>query len=408
MLARSPHLIHESHHLDEARFGPAVPSARQLAATRRERPVTRDPNRPDGLSSCQGRRLMDHPSAKNQLMHHPRFTCPGGRDSLNTAHERLTLPGRTNSATRRPPAFGGSPFAPGRPLTGLTASLLALAVCLEMAGCERQPATAAAGPPEVQVITLQPADVPVHKEWIGTLDGSVNAQIRAQVTGYLVAQKYAEGSRVKKGDVLFEIDARPFQAALDQAEAKLAQDQAQHVKNQLDVKRYAPLAEKQALSQEELDNATQAEQAAAAQVKADEAMAEIARVNLGFTRICSPIDGVAGLATAQIGDLLSPSSGTLTTVSTLDPIRVYFPVDEGSYLNFWRQFTSPAAGDSSPAAPALNLVLIDGSTYPLPGKFLFADRQLNVNTGTLQITGLFRIPIISSGPANPASSAPAR
>lgn len=169
-------------------------------------------------------------------------------------------------------------------------------------GCKKKPAPPP--PPDVQVITLAAKNVPVFEEWIGTLDGFVNAQIRAQVTGYLLTQNYAEGSEVKKGDLLFQIDPRPFQAALDQARAKLAQDKAQSGKTELDVERYTPLAKEQAISQEELDDAVQANLAANAQVTADEAAVENAQLNLGFTKIKSPIDGLAGTALAQIGDLL--------------------------------------------------------------------------------------------------------
>ena len=280
-------------------------------------------------------------------------------------------------------------FSPQRPSPVFFLPVLLVAVSL--AGCKQKQA-ATATVPEVQVVTLQSTDAPVSEEWIGTLDGSVNAQIRAQVTGYLISQNYAEGSRVKKGDVLFEIDARPFQAALEQAEAKLAQDRAQQGKTELDVKRYTPLAKTQAVSQEELDNAVQANLAAEAQIKADEAARDLAQVNLGFTKIVSPIDGIAGLANAQIGDLLSTSSGVLTTVSTLDPIRVYFPISEESYLKYWRRFTTPSDGGQSDAPPELQLILVDGSTYPHMGKFFFADRQVNGMTGTLQITALFPNP----------------
>jgi membrane fusion protein (multidrug efflux system) len=252
------------------------------------------------------------------------------------------------------------------------------------AGCKKK--LAPPPPPEVQVITLTPTNVPIIEEWIGTLDGFVNAQIRAQVTGYLLTQNYAEGSEVKKGDLLFQIDPGPFQAALDQVQAKLAQDQAQAGKTELDVKRYTPLAKEQAISQEQLDNAVQANLAANASVKADEAAVENAQLNLGFTKIKSPIDGLAGTALAQIGDLLSPSSGLLTTVSTLDPIKVYFQISEQSYLNFWRHH---AAGSGAETNLELQLIFSDGSVYPQTGKFFFADRQVNPNTGTLQIVGLF-------------------
>jgi membrane fusion protein (multidrug efflux system) len=255
---------------------------------------------------------------------------------------------------------------------------------LVVAGCKKKPA--APPPPEVQIITLAATNVPIFEEWIGTLDGFVNAQIRAQVSGYLLTQNYTEGSAVKTGDVLFKIDPRPLQAALDQTLAKLAQDQAQAGKTELDVKRFTPLAKEQAISQEQLDNAVQADIGAKALVKSDEAAIENAQLNLGFTKIKSPIDGLAGIALAQIGDLLSPSSGLLTTVSTINPIKVYFQISEQSYLNFWRHH---AAGSGAETNLELELVFADGSIYAEKGRFLFADRQINPTTGTLQIVGLF-------------------
>src|SRR5208283_2155861 len=234
-----------------------------------------------------------------------------------------------------------------------------------------------------QIITVVPTNVPGFEEWIGTLDGYVNAQIHAQVTGYLLAQNYAEGSEVKKGDRLFQIDPRPFQAALDQANAKLEQDQAQLGKTELDVKRYTPLAKEQAISQEELDNAVQADLAAKAAVVADQAAVESARLNLGFTKITSPVDGIAGLAQAQIGDLVGPGSAVLTTVSTIDPMRAYFSISEQSYLAFCHQFTNEAERAAYRAEMELQLILSDGSTYPVPGKGFFSSRQFDVNTGTL-------------------------
>jgi len=252
-------------------------------------------------------------------------------------------------------------------------------------GCKNKPA--APPPPEVQVIILSSTNLPTFEEWIGTLDGFVNAQILAQVSGYLLTQNYAEGREVKKGDLLFQIDPRPFQAELDQAMAKLAQDQAQAGKAELDVKRYTPLAQEQAISQEQLDDAVQANLAAKAQVKADEAAVENSQLNLGFTKIKSPIDGLAGIALAQIGDLVGQSDGNvLTTVSTLNPIKVNFQVSEQSYLTFWRRLVgSGNGGEDFP----LQLIFADGSVYPATGKFFFADRQVNPNTGTLQIVGLF-------------------
>jgi len=264
---------------------------------------------------------------------------------------------------------------------------LAISVAASLSVCQRSPPVPP--PPEVEVITVAPTDIPFFQEWIGTLDGLVNAQIRAQITGYLLTQNYAEGTQVRKGDVLFQVDPRSFQAALDQAKSKLAQDRAQLGKTQLDVRRYTPLAKEQAISKEELDNAEQANLAAEAQVKADEAAVKIARVNLDFTRVLSPIDGLAGIALAQIGDLVSPSAGLLTTVSTIHPIKAYFQISERLYLSMgWRD----ALAKNATASIELQLILSDGSIYPEKGKVHFADRQMNPSTGTLQIVGLFPNP----------------
>ncbi len=244
----------------------------------------------------------------------------------------------------------------------------------------------------VQVVTVSPQDVPIYSDWVGSLDGYVNAQIRAQVTGYLLTQNYVEGSQVKKGDLLFEIDPRPFQAALDQAKGKLAQDEAQHGKTQLDVKRYIPLAGQNAISQQELDDAVQADLMAEAAIKSDQAAVETASLNLEFTRITSPIDGVAGLAQAQIGDLVGPGSGVLTTISTIDPIKAYFSISEQSYIAYRRQYTNTAERATHEQGLELQLILADGTTYALPGKFYFAGREVNMTTGTLLVAGLFPNP----------------
>jgi RND family efflux transporter MFP subunit len=266
--------------------------------------------------------------------------------------------------------------------------LMALLLAWPLAnGCKKKPPPPPL-PPEVRILTATPTNVPIFEEWIGTLDGSVNAQIRAQVSGYLMTQNYREGASVKKGDLLFEIDPRPLQAALEQTRAKLAQDKAQVIKTEQDVKRFTPLAKEQAISQQELDNAIQANAGAKAQVKADEALVDAARLNLSFTKVISPIDGVAGTALVQIGDLAGPSGSVLTTVSTLDPIKVYFQASEQSYLHFFRKLATGA--ESQPLG--LQLILSDNSVYPEKGKFFYADRQINPNTGTLQIAGTFPNP----------------
>src|SRR5260221_1088086 len=258
-----------------------------------------------------------------------------------------------------------------------------------------------AAPPEVMVAQVEQKDVDLYSEWIGTLAGEVNANIQAQVTGYLLRRNYQEGSFVRKGQLLFEIDPRPLQAPLDQAEGQLAQATAQLanaeavlIRNQLDVERYTPLAKEQAASQQDLDNANQNYLEAKAtvetdksQIKTAEAAVETAKLNLGFTKISSPVDGIADVARAQVGDLVSSSSGTVTTVSTLDPIRDYFTVSEQDYLQLQKQFSG-----SDKQRWKLQLILADGTTYPHEGTFYFAGRAVDQNTGAIQLAALFPNP----------------
>jgi len=258
-----------------------------------------------------------------------------------------------------------------------------------------------AAPPDVMVAQVEQKDVPIYGEWIGTLAGQVNANVQAQVTGYLLKREYQEGSFVRKGQLLFVIDPRPFQAALDQAKGQLAQATAQRanaeavqVRTQLDVERYMPLAKEQAASQQDLDNATQNNLAAKAnvatakaQIQTAEAAIETAKLNLGFTQVISPVNGVADVAKAQVGDLVSTSSGTLTTVSTLDPIRDYFTVSEQDYVQLQKQFSR-----SDGQRWKLQLILADGTTYPHEGAFYFAGRAVDQNTGAIQLAALFPNP----------------
>jgi membrane fusion protein (multidrug efflux system) len=258
----------------------------------------------------------------------------------------------------------------------------------------------------VLVTQVEQKDVPIYGEWIGTLDGFTNADVRAQVTGYILRQGYQEGAFVKKGQLLFEIDPRPFQAALDQAEGQLAQAQAilantQAVqgRTQLDVERYTPLAKEQAASQQDLDNAVQNNLAAKAtvataeaQIKTDKAAVETAKINLDFTRLTAPIDGIAGQAQLQVGALVNLSSGPVTSVSTVDPIKVYFTVGEPQYLAWRKRFPTESTRQAADKNLHLELILADGSTYPLEGTFYFADRQVNVGTGAIRIAGLFPNP----------------
>jgi membrane fusion protein (multidrug efflux system) len=328
-----------------------------------------------------------------------------------------------------------------------------------------KPAQAAPTAPEVGVVRVKQDNVPIYRDWVATTDGMVNAEIKAQVTGYLLKQDYKEGSLVQKGQLLFEIDPRPFQAALDQSKGQLAQFQGQleqalsqvtqaeaqvgqansqvsqaqaqlqaaqanQVKAQLDVNKYAPLAEQKAVTQQDLDNAVQANKAAGAQVEAAKAGVESARsqlrlataqvgtakaavstakgqvenaqaavktaeLNLSFTRIISPIDGIAGIAQAQVGNLITTNGNNsvpLTTVSTVDPIKVYFTLNEQEYLEFTKRNLIDAQPGASVAQLELDLILADGTTYPQKGTFLFADRQVDPKTGAIRLAGVFPNP----------------
>jgi RND family efflux transporter MFP subunit len=308
-------------------------------------------------------------------------------------------------------------------------ALVLVLAALVTESCTRT--TSAAGSPQlpqVEVAPVKRADIPIYHEWIGTLDGLVNAAIKAEVTGYLLSQDYKEGSFVRKGQLLFEIDPRPFDAALaqaqgqlaqakgqlaqakaqlTQAQAQLAQSVANQERTQLDVDKYTPLEKQHAVTRQELDNAVKNNVAANAQVDASkaavgtaaaqieassaaveaaQAAVEAAKVNTSFTHLTSPIDGVAGLAQVQVGNLVNPSSGVITTVSTLDPIRSYFTVGEQEYLSLTR------GGMSDLAKLQLELILADGTTYAQKGKFFFADRQVDQSTGSIQLTGLFPNP----------------
>src|SRR6266478_1115432 len=331
-----------------------------------------------------------------------------------------------------------------------------------IAGRSNKTAQAAPRPLDVEVVRVEQKDVPVYSEWIGTTEGIVNADIKAEVTGYLLRQDYKEGSFLKKGQLLFELDPRPFQAALDQAnglvaqfqgqleqatsqvaqaeaqvaqansqvlqsQAQVAQAQANQVKTQLDVNKYAPLAEQKAVTQQDLDNAVQGNVVAKAQVEAAKAGVETARaqlraanaqigtaraaintakgqienaqaavrtaqLNLGFTRIISPIDGIAGIAQAQVGNLITTTSAPLTTVSTVDPIKVFFTLSEQQYLNFTRRNLIEARRGASVVQIELELILADGTTYPQKGSFFFADRQVDQKTGAIRMAGIFPNP----------------
>ena len=275
--------------------------------------------------------------------------------------------------------------------------ILAAAAALVLLGvsCDgaKQQAAASAPRTPVGVVKAIQMDVPVHAEWVATLEGYVNAQIQPQVSGYLIRQNYQEGSYVHKGDVLFEIDPRPFQAVLDQAKGQLAQARAQLYLADVNVKRDTPLVKERAIAQSQLDAEIAAQMLARAAIQAGEAAVEQAQLNLEFTSVRSLIDGIAGIATTQMGNLVSPST-VLTTVSQLDPIKVYFPISEQEYLQFTSKLRKNSAGDLLRASnsPALDLILADGSTYPHKGQVIFTDRQVDAQTGTIRVVAAFANP----------------
>jgi len=271
----------------------------------------------------------------------------------------------------------------------LTVSVLLLA---PLSGCDKDKVSAETPPPEVEVAPVAQQDVPLYTEAISTLDGYVNAQIQPQVTGYLLKQNYREGTAVQKGDVLFEIDPRPFEALLSQTQGQLAQAQAQLGKTKLDVERDTPLAKESAIPQAQLDNDIQAHQAAEAMVAAAQAQVEQATLNLGFTKVRSLIEGIAGISKAQIGDLVGPTS-VLTVVSQVDPIKAYFAISEQEYLKFAGRISEVAEGGRLPSGQkTLELILSDGSVYPNKGWVVLADRQVDVKTGTIRVAGAFNNP----------------
>ena len=276
----------------------------------------------------------------------------------------------------------------GEPMRNPLAPVLALAVTLGL-GCAR---SAPVPPPETEVL-VRPViqrDVPIISEWIGTLDGSVNAAIRPKVEGYLRRQLYKEGQYVKPGDPLFEIDPRQSRAALEQANGALGQAEAQLAKATRDVERFTPLVTERAISQQELDDALSAQRNAKAAVDSARAVVDQASLNLGWTKVASPIDGIVGIAKAQVGDLVNTQT-LMTTVSTVDPIQVNYGISEREYMRFAQRINRPNYATTR-QGPLLDLVLDDGSIFPQKGQAVLVDREVNQRTGTMTIKGIFPNP----------------
>jgi RND family efflux transporter MFP subunit len=251
-------------------------------------------------------------------------------------------------------------------------------------GCSRKPAQTAPPPPEVLVTTVKPEDVPRVLERVATLDGFINANINAQVQGYIISRDYKEGSVVKKGDLLFKIDPRPYEAALAQAKGTLAKDKANQVKADADEKRAQDLFKKKVISDQERDTAIAAAGSSRANVEADQAAVEQAELNLGYTKITAPIDGLAGFANSQVGDLVGPTTGSLTTVSQLDPIKAVVTAGEGPFTDFVSRHPDPKERNEYVKTLDFKLILGNGEVYPHKGTFYALDRSLDPKTGSIR------------------------
>ena len=281
----------------------------------------------------------------------------------------------------------------------------ALPVVIAFSSCQKPASTVSSGPPEVLVTEVVQKEVPLILQWVGTLNGSENADVRARTTGYLQQRAYQEGGYVKQGDLLFEIDPRPFVAALDQAKSQLQEAQATLLGVELDANRAKELFQGKVISEQEYTNKTQDYQTKLAAVAAAQAAVESAQLNLDYTKVVSPLDGIAGQAQAQIGDLVGTGSNTvLTTVSQIQPIRCYFPISEQSYWEFADALKKWMAVPEAERPEKVELILPDGSVYLHKGKFAFVDRQVDPKTGTIQIAVSFPNPELTLRPGQYATA----
>jgi membrane fusion protein (multidrug efflux system) len=269
----------------------------------------------------------------------------------------------------------------GSPLL-LCASLL---LACGFAGCSSKEEKPAPPPPAVTVTPVVRKDVDIQQEWVGSMLGNIDADIRPKVDGFLLTQLYSEGSYVKKGQPMFQLDQRQTQAAVQQAQGKLERARAVLAQAQIDVKRYTPLVAQRAVSQAELDKATSMERAATAEVDADQAALDNAKLNLGWTTVTSPISGIAGISKVGVGDLMTPTT-VMTTISNVNPINVDFSIAEQDYMRFTREKSGQAAGRS------LQLILGDGTLFPHRGRALLVNREVDTRTGTIQVRAEFPNP----------------
>ena len=269
-----------------------------------------------------------------------------------------------------------------------------LVVCVSLlllGGCEKKEVAAPPQPPAVKVVDVIQQDVPIYVEWVAQLNGDTNAEITPKVQGYLLSRNYQEGYPVKKDQLLFEIDPRPFSAALDQANAQLAVAQAELSRAETDVARDTPLAAQSAIPLKQLDNDKSAEAAGKAQVDAAKAMIEQAKLNLEWTKVYSPIDGIAGVATSQVGDLVGTST-KMTTISKVNPIRAYFSISEDAYLKVADKVAAVLAGRPGLGPTAVEYIQANETAYPSRGRIILVNREVSSQTGTIQLAAEFSNP----------------
>jgi RND family efflux transporter MFP subunit len=337
-----------------------------------------------GSSGVKSMTVTDHSGRARKFEHiagQSSYLAPALEQTRRVAAEDSIVFSRENRGKVRGAGFRVVPLA----------LFLLLATVVLAAGCGSPKAAPSIPSPEVEAATVIQKDVPIYSEWVATLDGYVNAQIQPQVTGYVIRQTYKEGSFVRKGQILFQIDPRPFLALLDQVDAQLAQAQAQLGKTQMDVDRDTPLAKERAIAQSQLDNDRQANRAAQAAVKAAEAQVEQAKLNLEFTDVKSLVDGISGIAQVQIGNLVNPTT-VLTTVSQINPIKAYFSISEQEYIHFADRINAETQKDIPSNGPPFELILADRSVYPHKGIGLLTNRQVDVTTGSIQVVCSFPNP----------------
>jgi RND family efflux transporter MFP subunit len=289
------------------------------------------------------------------------------------------------------PEWVGRTQAMTKPCSRLVQRVLVITVVALVCTSCRPKAPPPPPPPDVLVTEVRQQDAPIYNEYVGQLDASVNATIQSRVQGYLVSQNYKEGQLVKKDDVLFEIDRRPFEAALAQAKAAFLQADASAKQAEMNAQRAADLFQRKVSSEQERDNATQSAYAARAQAEAQRAAVEQAQLSLDYTTIHAPVDGIAGLVKVQVGDLIG--AGTiLTTVTKVDPMKAYFTVSEQRFSEYSRRYADPQELIEHEKELRFELILADGSVYPHTGELFAKDNQVDVRTGSLRIAALFPNP----------------